>query len=119
MDAQLRRQGRGEELGRDGGQLPARVRARGELLALEQGRGLGERVGEDAEGGGEGLRVVLVVRGVVVVVVVAGEEGEGEEVDGLGEVGVEVVEGVDVDGVLLGEGEGLDGEGRELDVQGL
>lgn len=61
---------------------------------------------------------MLVVRGVVVVVV-AGEEGEGEEVDGLGEVGVEVVEGVDVDGVLLGEGEGLDGEGRELDVQGL
>jgi hypothetical protein len=43
-------------------------------------------------------------------------EREGKQVDGLGEVGVEVVEGVDVDGVLLGEGEGLDGKGRELDV---
>lgn len=107
VDTKVGRQRRGEELRRDGVCLPGGVGPGGERLALEEGGGLGEGVGEDAEGGGEGLRVGP-----------AGE-GQGEEVDGLGEAGVEVVQGVDVDGMLVGEGERLAGEGVELDVQRL
>jgi hypothetical protein len=106
VEAEVRGQ-RGREVGgRGGARLPA-GEGLGEGGALEQGGGAGEGVGEEAEGGGEGGGVLRA----------SGDEAE--EVDGLGEVAVEGVKGVDVDGVGLREGESLGGDGPELNVEGL
>lgn len=75
--------------------------------ALEQGDGLGETFGEKGQCRGQagwlgGPR---------------GGYGEAEEVDGLGEVGVDAVEGGDVD--WLGDGDGVGGHGAKLEMESL
>lgn len=95
-------------MGRTGARLPAGV-GLVDGRALEQGDGLGEGVGEEGEGGGKRGRVVGRFA----------REVESEEVDGLGEVRVEGVEGVDVDVGRGREGDGLGGQRAELEIERL
>ena len=73
---------------RTGAALPSGI-GRSERRSLEKGGGRSEGVGDEVERGGKGRNVV------------GGRtrDGEGKEIYGLVEVRVELVEGVDVDGV--------------------
>lgn len=108
VEAEVGGERRGEVVRRTGAGLPGGVGG-GEGRALEERGGRGEGVGDDDESRGESRHVVGGRAG----------GGEGEEVDGLGEVRVEGVEGVNVDRVRGREGDGLGGERAELEVEGL
>lgn len=88
VQADIGAQGRGEVMAGTGSRLPGRV-GLAEGGSFEQSRRLGQRVGNEVEGGGERGPVEGRLAG----------EDEAQEIDALGEVGVKSVENPEMNGV--------------------